>query len=287
MLLRSSSAPIPGSWMPHSPESELIHQLAGTRSSVACLSQPSSEPDFHRSRSKKKSCLPPSNVRKNQERNKIRECEKVVVEEEEEERRQETSPSVRELFSCCGLDEVVMEVDARKKYNMAQSLVLGGGGKGCDGGRGNLWDYSEGGNHERDNTNAYYQKMIEANPDDALLLGNYARFLKEVCGDYPKAEEYLERAILANPGDGNILSLYADLIWKTQKNADRAEGYFDQAVKSAPNDCYVLASYAKFLWDAEEDEEDKESKKISDHSHAYPLDPFHGTNNHPRLPAAS
>ncbi|KAI9107385.1 hypothetical protein K1719_021422 [Acacia pycnantha] len=270
---------------------------SSTRSSIArCLSQPLSELDLHSSRSstkKKKniSGLPRSYDCRNQERNKIRECDHV---EEEEARKETSSPSVRGLFSCRGLDHEVVKMEANdhtmKRYNnmVQQSLVLGGGGKGSDGEHRNRGDYSEGGNHGRDNTNAYYQKMIEANPDNALLLGNYARFLKEVYGDYPKAEEYLERAILANPGDGNVLSLYADLIWQTQKNADRAEGYFDQAVQSSPNDCYVLASYAKFLWDAEEDEEDKESEKKSDQSHAYQLDPFHGTvNHHPRLPAAS
>ncbi|KAK4252904.1 hypothetical protein QN277_011035 [Acacia crassicarpa] len=294
MLLRSSSAPIPSSWLPHSPESELmILHLPRTRSSVACcLSQHLSELDLHSSRSSKKkkknrSGLTHSNDCWNQKKNKIRECDHV---EEEEEARKETSvPSVRGLFSCCGSDHEVVKMEANDhtRKRVQQSLVLGGGGKGSDGGHRNRSDYSEGGNHGRDHTNAYYQKMIEANPDNALLLGNYARFLKEVCGDYPKAEEYLERAILANPGDGNVLSLYADLIWQTQKNADRAEGYFEQAVKSSPNDCFQ-ASYAKFLWDAEEDEEDKESKKKSDQSHACKLDPFHGIfNYHPRLPAAS
>ncbi|XP_057809206.1 uncharacterized protein LOC131023673 isoform X1 [Salvia miltiorrhiza] len=102
--------------------------------------------------------------------------------------------------------------------------------------------------------------MIQANPGNALLLGNYARFLKEVRGDLAKAEEYCERAILANPSDGNVLSLCADLIWQTQRDATRAEAYFHQAVKTHPNDCYVLASYTRFLWDAEDVEEEEEEQ---------------------------
>lgn len=184
MLLRSSSAPIPSSWLPHSLGSEFILNLPRTRSSVSCcLSQPLlSESDLHISRKKKnkKNCLPPLNnvSRNNQERNNIREC--CQVEQEET-----SSSSIRELFSCTGLDHEVVKMEAggddeRKRYNSVvqqQSLVLGGGGKGCDGGHRNKWDYySEGGG----NTNAYYQKMIEANPGNALFLGNYARFLKEV-----------------------------------------------------------------------------------------------------------
>ncbi|KAJ8431851.1 hypothetical protein Cgig2_023495 [Carnegiea gigantea] len=161
----------------------------------------------------------------------------------------------------------------------------GGVGGGSNGGSGfGGWDSSYG---SEGSTDAYYQKMIEADPGNSLLLGNYARFLKEVRGDYAKAEEYCGRAILANPNDGNVLSLYADLIWETQKDSSRAGSYFDQAVKAAPDDCYVLASYAKFLWDAEEeeDEEDEEEREdFKESSNPMPSRFFHGVHPIPPPP---
>lgn len=66
-------------------------------------------------------------------------------------------------------------------------MVDGGGcggdgrGKKCGGRDGGddseYWDSS---NHEFDRTNLFYEQMIQANPGNSLLLGNYARFLKEV-----------------------------------------------------------------------------------------------------------
>ncbi|KAI3714824.1 hypothetical protein L6452_21784 [Arctium lappa] len=129
----------------------------------------------------------------------------------------------------------------------------GGGGEGKISGGG-----GHGNHHEEDGTDLYYQNMIEANPGNSMLLSNYAKYLKEVQGDFSKAEEYCSRAILANPSDGNVLSMYADLIWETHKDATRAQSYFDQAVKASPDDCYVMASYAWFLWDADDDEEEED-----------------------------
>ncbi|XP_059459911.1 uncharacterized protein LOC132189268 [Corylus avellana] len=129
----------------------------------------------------------------------------------------------------------------------------GGGGDGSEGKR--EWD-----NNGSESMDGYYQKMIGAYPGDALLLGNYARFLKEVRGDIVKAEEYCERAILAKPSDSNVLCLYGDLIWQRHKDAPRAQSYFDQAIHSAPHDCYVLASYAKYLWDAGEEDDDDDDE---------------------------
>ncbi|GAU27800.1 hypothetical protein TSUD_113790 [Trifolium subterraneum] len=215
-----------------------------------------------------------------------------IVEQETEQKKKPT-PSIREMISRSSLDnkQVLDHEDVGKKVGKLQTLVMGGGDMGCDGGRingggrnGNGWESDYDG---RDETDAYYQNMIEANPNNSLLLGNYAKFLKEVRGDYGKAEEYVERAILVNPGYGDALSLYADLIWQTERNADRAEAYFDRAVKSDPNDCYVLASYAKFLWDAEEDDEDNDCQHKTDKSHTYSPDLFQGANGRSHVTAAS
>ncbi|TKY64565.1 hypothetical protein E2542_SST14463 [Spatholobus suberectus] len=307
MLLRSSSAPILTSPLLYSKESspELEHffQLPKTTSALN-LSQSWAEIDLKNSSSpKRKNRVPLINVPKNQQCIKIKERDEVK--DPQQKTRMKAKPSIQELFSNLGLDKGVLDHEecggAGKKDTKLQTLVMGGGmgsnggwicggcngsGRGSDGGHGRGWGFHEGNDHGRDRTDAYYQNMIEANPSDALLLGNYAKFLKEVRGDYSKAKEYLEMAILANPDDGHILSLYAELIWQTEMDADRAEGYFDQAIKSAPEESYVLASYANFLWDAEEDEEDKDCQNKSDHSCTYPTDLFHGTNHQLRLTAA-
>ncbi|KAE8674335.1 equilibrative nucleotide transporter 8-like [Hibiscus syriacus] len=159
----------------------------------------------------------------------------------------------------------------------------GGGSNTGDNERG-WWDSNSG----NDGTELYYQKMIEANPRNPLLLSNYAKFLKEVRRDLVKTEEYCERAILANPDDGNVLSMYADLIWETRKDSSRAETYYGQAVKAAPDDCYVLASYARFLWDAEEEDEDEEEQVVENLSKGSEQSFIHGVPSMPPpLTAAS
>eukprot|EP00262_Sarcandra_glabra_P016660 TRINITY_DN5493_c0_g1_i1.p1 TRINITY_DN5493_c0_g1~~TRINITY_DN5493_c0_g1_i1.p1 ORF type:complete len:337 (-),score=63.91 TRINITY_DN5493_c0_g1_i1:170-1180(-) len=201
--------------------------------------------------------------------------DEIEGEEQKEDSESKASLSALErLFSSTGLDESVGGCCGMGGNNTTHvPLVLGGGGNpggggicggrrgggGSDGGDGDGgYGFSEDSNNENNDADKYYRKMIEADPGNALLLGNYAKFLKEVRGDFAKAEEYCGRAILANPGDGVVLSLYAGLIWETHKDASRAENYFDQAVEAAPDNCYVMASYARFLWDAEDEKEEEE-----------------------------
>ncbi|KAL0397110.1 UNVERIFIED_CONTAM: hypothetical protein Scaly_0159400 [Sesamum calycinum] len=221
--------------------------------------------------------------------------------------RREGQEVVSFFLSSSGLGAPVEEegrLAVAERHRMPQSPMVGGsggsgvgGGRTCGGGRGS-GDGSGSGSQDRGrwrgrhSTDVYYEMMIEANPGNSLLLANYAKFLKEVKGDFAKAEEYYERAILANPSDGNVLSLYADLIWQTHKDADRAEAYFDQAVKTDPNDCYVLASYARFLWDAEDDEEEEEadainSKQATSQTYNSLSKIFHNESHRPPLAAAS
>ncbi|XP_065621280.1 uncharacterized protein LOC112019434 [Quercus suber] len=297
MLLRSSSTPILNSWLPHSkdsssPESDLVLQLRRTRS----VSFTTASSSFHsltdvstkkltRASSESDILTPPKPKKKNPISHNLKKQPKLTVKESDEMEQElkpnsisSSSASIQRLFSSSGLGESGSPTG--KKDSILQTLVVGGGvgsngGRICGGGGGGGGDggdvggsgFFESNNHGSDSTDAYYQNMIEANPGNALLLGNYAKFLKEVRGDFGKAEEYCGRAILANPSDGNVLSLYADLIWQTKKDADLAEIYFDQAVKTAPDDCYVLASYARFLWDAEEEEEDEENQHALRTSH--------------------
>ncbi|CAL9767320.1 unnamed protein product [Musa acuminata subsp. burmannicoides] len=141
--------------------------------------------------------------------------------------------------------------------------MWGGGGRGRrgGGGRGGSTNDGNGGfdlsdsNSGNDATDTYYRQMIKADPANSLILGNYAKFLKDVQGDVAKAQEYCERAIVANPGDAEVLALYADLVWEANRDASRAESYFARAVQAAPDDCYITASYARFLWDADEEDD--------------------------------
>ncbi|XP_031101976.1 uncharacterized protein LOC116005881 [Ipomoea triloba] len=134
---------------------------------------------------------------------------------------------------------------------------------GCGGAGGYNGSYDGPGENEWvQSLDEYYHKIIQDNLDNPLFLGNYAKFLKEVKGDFVKAEEYCERAILANADEGNIFALYAALIWYLHKDAARAESYYIQAVKASPDDCDVLASYAHFLWQTEEEDEEEEDQQI-------------------------
>ncbi|XP_022143235.1 uncharacterized protein LOC111013150 [Momordica charantia] len=259
MLLRSASTPILNSWKPQlketSPEAEIVLQFPKSRPVSLCASSKSSPPhpmiggsgNHKMMRIRSESDLSNLPVEKNTP------SMELLRRFHEIEEREEAVESTRMAFLdgglCCSVDE-----------GGVGGVGCGGGGSdgggdGCSG----SWDS----NHENDRTDLYYQKMIEANPENSLLLSNYALFLKEVCGDLIKAEEYCGKAILANPNDGDVLSMYADLIWENHKDASRAESYYDQATKASPDNCYVLASYARFLWDAEE-EEDEDNEEVED-----------------------
>ncbi|KAL0562002.1 hypothetical protein IC582_002450 [Cucumis melo] len=321
MLLRTSSTPILNSWLHQSKsspsESDQIHHLQRTKSISLTSSFHLPPPSFSNespnrvtqnllesdSRDPRKK-IPIPKSSEVQSKVKPKENGVSVRDQHLKPTSDSSSSSIHGVFLNSGLglkfpnDEVC---DEKRDGCILQTLVVGGGmgndggrvcggsGRGSDGGGGGDNGRSGFNNHHGSNsTDAYYQKMIEANPNNALLLGNYAKFLKEVHGDFSKAEEFCGRAILADPNDASVLSLYADLIWHTQRDAQRAETYFDQAVKSAPDDCYLLASYARFLWDTEVDEEDDtEDQYETEESHRSHPGFSHGAPHHSPLAATS
>ncbi|KAG8639297.1 hypothetical protein MANES_14G133300v8 [Manihot esculenta] len=256
MLLRSASTPILNSWISHtkesSPEPEICHQIHKFRSLTLTASSTSpfssSSSSSHDDSVKKmiralsENDLKHLPLPKKKPMNKIMDA---VMLEEEDEKTALVGPGCFTLGASvlneeCAVgtkDDGLLGFLVDGGVGSGGGKIYGGGGGSGGSGRGDdgdsgFWDSNLG----SDSTDVYYQKMIEANPGNSLLLSNYAKFLKEVRADFVKAEEYCGRAILANPNDGNSLSMYADLIWQSHKDASRAETYFDQAVKAAPDD---------------------------------------------------
>ncbi|KAK8292702.1 hypothetical protein V6Z11_D06G137000 [Gossypium hirsutum] len=250
MLLRSSSTPILNSWWPNSivcsislPEPEFG---ALQRTSSISFHSPSSNDDYKLSK--------PLNLADNSIQNDVpkprKNMGKAIIATPHslhKQAKQETNGDnytktklesepksrwiPRQLFSSSGSGETVG--DDEDSGAVMQTLVMGGGegnggGKICGGGSGGGVGGVGSGFFESDSIDVYYQMMVEANPGNPLLLGNYAKFLKEI-RDY-------SRAILANPDDGNLLAVYADLIWHNQNDIQRTKSYFEQAIKTAPND---------------------------------------------------
>ena len=93
------------------------------------------------------------------------------------------------------------------------------------------------------NREKYYQTLLEEDPHNPLLLGNYGEFLYKHCRhgeeDMRKCEELYEMAILGDPTDGTILARYAEIQWDAHKDRQQAKVYYDQAIQSSPNDWYV------------------------------------------------
>lgn len=99
-----------------------------------------------------------------------------------------------------------------------------------------------------DRTNLQYQQAISADPDNPLLLSNYAQFLHLVAHDHDRAEEYFQRAIKLDPSDGEIIGKYAHFLWLARADISSAEEAFLDAIAADPANPFHAGSYAHFLW---------------------------------------
>lgn len=192
MLLRSTSAPILNSWLPQhcsresSPEPE--SQLQRRTRSLSLF--PSKSIDgytgelLHQALSEHKESVLKSKSNENDDSTPLPRRQRRSSLDETSYTRKTLDPSstflVERLFSSSGLGEKVGGDDR------LETLVGGGGGGGmgssggkiCNGGGVGGSGVNGGGNEDASDT--YYKEMIDLNPGNSLLTGNYARFLKEV-----------------------------------------------------------------------------------------------------------
>lgn len=110
-------------------------------------------------------------------------------------------------------------------------------------------------------TDLLYQIGLSQEPNNTLLLSNYAQFLCLVSRDYDRAEECFKRSIQLDPSDAEVVSQYANFLWLFRKDMWGAEERFQQAVAAEPDNSYHASKYANFLWSTGGDDT------------CYPLDP--------------
>lgn len=99
-----------------------------------------------------------------------------------------------------------------------------------------------------DRTNLHYQQAIGSDPDNPLLLSNYAQFLHLVAHDHDRAEEYFQRAMKLDPSDGEVIGKYAHFLWLARADLSSAEEAFLDAIAADPTNPFHAGSYAHFLW---------------------------------------
>uniref|UniRef100_A0A2P2KT80 Uncharacterized protein n=1 Tax=Rhizophora mucronata TaxID=61149 RepID=A0A2P2KT80_RHIMU len=97
-------------------------------------------------------------------------------------------------------------------------------------------------------TELLYQMGLSQEPNNPLLLSNYAHFLYVVAHDYSRAEEFFKRAIELQPPDAEAYSRYANFLWKVRKDLWAAEETFLEAISADPTNSIYAANYAHFLW---------------------------------------
>ncbi|KAK9998403.1 hypothetical protein SO802_018006 [Lithocarpus litseifolius] len=97
-------------------------------------------------------------------------------------------------------------------------------------------------------TKLLYQVGLVQDPNNPLLLANYAQFLYVVAHDYDRAEEYFKKAVGVEPRDAEAYNKYATFLWRVRNDLWAAEETFQHAIDADPNNSSYAASYAHFLW---------------------------------------
>ncbi|XP_077214898.1 tetratricopeptide repeat (TPR)-like superfamily protein [Tasmannia lanceolata] len=97
-------------------------------------------------------------------------------------------------------------------------------------------------------TELIYQLAISQEPENPLILSNYAQFLHLVVHDHDRAEEYFKRAVRVKPADAESLSRYASFLWLARHDINAAEETFLEAIDAEPSNTTHAANYAHFLW---------------------------------------
>ncbi|WP_158089521.1 tetratricopeptide repeat protein [Magnetofaba australis] len=117
-----------------------------------------------------------------------------------------------------------------------------------------------------------FERAIDADPNHANTLGNFALFLKNVRKDMDRAQEMYERAIATDPSHADILDSYAIFLTNVRQDFPRALELYDRAIELDPKEANCVANSAHCLLAMERLEEGLEKLRA-----AFSMKPKHPT----------
>jgi Tfp pilus assembly protein PilF len=127
---------------------------------------------------------------------------------------------------------------------------------------------------EPDVAEVLFKRALEADPNDATNLGNYANFRRKNKKDPEGVEELFKRALEADPNHANNLGSYATFRRYERKDMEGAEVLYKRALEADPNHANNLGNYASFRWQERKDPEGAEVL----YKRALEADPNHADN---------
>ncbi|OEJ67306.1 histidine kinase dimerization/phospho-acceptor domain-containing protein [Magnetovibrio blakemorei] len=113
-----------------------------------------------------------------------------------------------------------------------------------------IGDYAKFSAHIRNDqevVEALFQRALELDPGNPIILSNYSLFRTNIRKEHERSEELYKYAYEADPDSALTLGDYAVFLSDVRKHNERAEEMYKQAIKLDPNNALNLANYARFL----------------------------------------
>jgi Tfp pilus assembly protein PilF/PAS domain-containing protein len=96
-------------------------------------------------------------------------------------------------------------------------------------------------------TEALFQRALELDPGNPTILSNYSAFRTSIREDHEREDSLYKHAIEADPESALAHGSYALFLSDIRKHHNRAEDYYKRALKLDPKNAINLTNYAKFL----------------------------------------
>jgi Tfp pilus assembly protein PilF len=111
------------------------------------------------------------------------------------------------------------------------------------------WRWALEAQNEKDHESAIaiYRRGLRQNPEDVVLLNNFANFLRGTMKKYDEAEQLYKKGLEVDPNDPDLLMNYATFLFEAGKHYDEADKLFKEALKVDPINPILLMNYANFL----------------------------------------